>query len=1016
MRHLVCSLAALIGACGHDARPASGGSGTAAAPSGGSSAPGSVTGSATSTTAGSPSATGAGATGVTATGMTPDPRPAPDDATLGANIALAALGGHVVRPADSADHLVRVSNLLDGFPVIRGLAAIETSNGWVSESPTFPQDVVVGFRQDREATITAVVVDTASDQNLGASAGIPKDVEVLVSTTSASDGFVAVAKASLPASAGETLVRFPPTQARWVKLVIASTHGNAPPQLGELQIWEAASATSIVAEVENNLLLPALGGSLIRFTSQAEDSLAAELVDGVVGDQVGWSSRPGPPEAPAQLPQELTFAFRDHRIASIDHLVIDPTSGMRFYSGPLPNMTTWVRTIELMASDQPTTGFTLLGVVTIPPAKQPVVVPIGKAFRFLKVRIVENNGGDRVTLGEIRAIEANAAGGRSILAGRRRSLERSGTAAVTGHETFTRREREPNNAPSQADRIEAEATIGGGITPEGDRDVFAVAGATASGKQTLTVGLEGQPTIRTRVSVLDGTGATRYELEPSKVAGPRTRFSVIVGPGDLVVQLSQPPSAQVVVWDTSGSMEPRMTDLERALRGYLSQIKPSDRVQLIRFDNTIEVLLPAFSGQPATLLGALKDKVYADGGTSIYDAIKKAIDVLDPIAGNRAIVMMTDGEDTTSVADPSDLWHALDTGRVRVYTIGLGNGLRNYVARAGTTADRVLSNVATFSGGRYAYVAEASQLGRLYGEISEDLHAPATYAISARTSVATGTLAVKAIGDRLAVPLRVELVLDASGSMKRPAGTKSMMETAKSVLTDLVGRLPAGTRVALRVYGQQTPEGQPGACEDSRLVVPFGPLDRKQLTTTIKGVRALGTTPIAYSIKQAGQDLRETPGPAMLIVVTDGQEECKGDPAAEIAALRASGLDVTLNVVGFSLTNPADRAAITKVAAAGGGTFFDARDEATLRGAIDHALAVPYAVVDATGAIAGRGLVGGDPISVPEGELAIRLDSAATPIVIEHVAVVAGQASVVELTKDGDRVGVHIVAPPGAKP
>ena len=179
----------------------------------------------------------------------------------------------------------------------------------------------------------------------------------------------------------------------------------------------------------------------------------------------------------------------------------------------------------------------------------------------------------------------------------------------------------------------------------------------------------------------------------------------------------------------------------------------------------------------------------------------------------------------------------------------------------------------------------------------------------------------------------------------------------------------------------------------------------------MKSIRPLGSTPIAYSIEAAGKDLREAGGRAVLILVTDGKEECGGDPAAAATALRASGLDVTLGIVGFGLTDAADRAAMAKVAALGGGAFHDARDEATLAAAIDRAMAVPFVVVDATGAVVGRGTVGAEPITVPVGELAVRIDSAATPIVIERVVVAAGQATTVELRKVGDEVGTRILAP-----
>jgi Mg-chelatase subunit ChlD len=801
-----------------------------------------------------------------------------------------------------------------------------------------------------------------------------------------------------------------------VKLVIASTHDGAPPQLGELGVYEAAGASSVVADVPKNLLLPALGGSLVRFTSQAGDAPAAELVDGKVGDEIGWSSSVGPVGSAAHMPQELTFAFRDHRMALVDHVKIDPTSGMRFYSGPKPNTTTWPKTIEILTSDTSAwDGFVTVKELALPPEPGPVTVPIEKPIRFLKIRILENHGADRTTLGEVAAFEGAPPGGRSILAGRPIPLDRAGARTAAGQEASTRREREPNNAQKEADRMDATAVVGGTITPEIDRDIFLVPG-DPSGKQTLTVSLEGQPAIRTRVTVADGAFATKYVLDPSKTRGTRARFSVVADAGDLFLQVIQPPAAQVVVWDTSGSMEKRIADLDAALRGYLGQVLPTDRVNLIRFDDFPETLLKDFSGDRTRLVEALASKVYADGGTSIYDAIEAAVSLLSKVEGSRAIVLMTDGEDTTSKAEPPQLWHVLESGKVRLYTIGLGNGLRNYVARAGATAERVLANAAVMTGGAYRFVVESSGLAGLYAEIGADLRAPATYAIAATTSTGSGTLSVKAVGDRLAVPPRVELVLDASGSMKRKMGGKSMMDAAKAVLLDVVARLPAAADVALRVYGHRKSEKQPGACEDSELVVPVGPLDRKRLASTIKAVRPLGTTPIAHSLAAAGEDLRSASGSSILVLVTDGKEECGGDPAAAAAALRAGGLDVTLSIVGFGLTDAADRDAMTKVAAIGGGAFHDAQDEAALGAAIDRAMAVPFSVVDATGTVVGRGIADGSPIEVPAGELSIRIDGAGTPVVIDNVRVAAGKPTRVELKKTGDEVGVNVVAPDGSTP
>lgn len=967
----------------------------------GPSANGATGGSGTSAGGGATPATGSGATGSGGVALSSTIAPTPDgDLQLGPNIALAALGGRVISPVlpppTSLEHQTYITTVIDGVPIMRGAGNVQSSFGYKARDRNVPHEIVIGFNQDREATIATVVIDTTTRDNLENLTGMPQNVEVSVSTTNPTDGFTSVAKAELPQSARENVLRFAATKAKYVKVTIHSVYKNAAPQIGEIQIYEAAGVTSIVADIEKNLLLPALGGSLVHFTSQRDTGLAYRLIDGLAVDGAGWCSESSIAGGVKHLPQEFTFAFRDHRPAAIDRIEVDPTSGIHGYVGTKRKTTTWATSIEVMVSDDNAwRGFRSLGIHAV--NDQPVVVKVGATIRFIKVRILESHGGERTTLGEVRAFESKAA--RSLIAGRSPILAHSGTAASAGQETSTRKEREPNNSMKEAEPLDA--LIGGVIQPANDRDVFKV---DTRAKQTLTIDLEGQPAIRTSIKIADASGITKYELEPARSAARQT-FSVLVD-GPSFVHLSQPPAAQVVIFDTSGSMKDRIKDLESALRAYLGGTRPGDRVNLIRFSGKPEVLMDDFSDQPTMLLAALDKKVYADGATAIYDAIKQGIDLLAPHKGNRVILMMTDGEDTMSKTDPAQFWAELQKGGVRLYTIGLGNGLRNFVARAGAPADRVLANAAEMVGGRYLFVADSAQLTALYAQIGEELRAPATYAIGARSSNAQGTLAIRATGDRVALPLRIELVLDASGSMKRKVGGKTMMDIARATLTDVIARLPDKADVALRVYGHRTPEGRPKACEDSQLVVPFGKLDRNRMTSKVAAIKALGTTPIAFTIGEAAKDLAGSKGPAMLILVTDGKEECGGDPQAAVEALRKSGVDVTLNIVGFALTNAADRDYMTKVATSGGGKFFDAKNETALKGAIDQALAVPFVVLDATGAEVARGGVGSDPISVPAGEFTVRIETSGAPVVIQNVKIDESKQKTIELRKDGDEIGV----------
>ena len=84
-----------------------------------------------------------------------------------------------------------------------------------------------------------------------------------------------------------------------------------------------------------------------------------------------------------------------------------------------------------------------------------------------------------------------------------------------------------------------------------------------------------------------------------------------------------------------------------------------------------------------------------------------------------------------------------------------------------------------------------------------------------------------------------------------------------------------------------------------------------------KGTR----TPLGATLHAVGSDLAGVEGPTVVVLVTDGQETCKGDPAAEVRALLAQGLDVQLNIVGFAIDDAGLQADLAAWAALGHGTL-----------------------------------------------------------------------------------------------
>lgn len=183
---------------------------------------------------------------------------------------------------------------------------------------------------------------------------------------------------------------------------------------------------------------------------------------------------------------------------------------------------------------------------------------------------------------------------------------------------------------------------------------------------------------------------------------------------------------------------------------------------------------------------------------------------------------------------------------------------------------------------------------------------------------------------------KVLLLLDVSGSMNEPissGGTK--FTAAKQALKQVADALPAGTQVGLRVYGSEiaTPkEREPKACTDTRLVLPIGPLDRSRMYGAVDSFKAVGETPIAYSLGKAVDDLGDS-GKRVLVLISDGEESCAGDPCPTARKLADTGVELQFNAVGLDVGGKA-RKQLKCIAQAGNGTYYDADESGDLSDAL----------------------------------------------------------------------------------
>lgn len=144
--------------------------------------------------------------------------------------------------------------------------------------------------------------------------------------------------------------------------------------------------------------------------------------------------------------------------------------------------------------------------------------------------------------------------------------------------------------------------------------------------------------------------------------------------------------------------------------------------------------------------------------------------------------------------------------------------------------------------------------------------------------------------------INVLIILDASGTMGTMIeGRQSRMEAAKDRITELIQQ-HSEMQWGIMVFGHQTSSYDENSCDDIELILPLGTHSLDEINLRLSGLQAGGLTPIAASLRKAGEILPEQ-GQNIIILMTDGQESCHGDPCQEANQLANMGISLRVDVV-----------------------------------------------------------------------------------------------------------------------
>ena len=173
------------------------------------------------------------------------------------------------------------------------------------------------------------------------------------------------------------------------------------------------------------------------------------------------------------------------------------------------------------------------------------------------------------------------------------------------------------------------------------------------------------------------------------------------------------PITVVILLDTSGSMTESMAYLQTASAKFLTSLRENDQVALYSFGGMLKEL-SSFTKDKEGLANHI-DLIYADGGTPLYDAVVRGVQLLTKVSGRKAILLFTDGADTTSRLSYESVARRCGRSSVPVFTIGCGAAVKNHAIR------KLLDALSNNSGGQSIYVQNTRTLEKAFAKMSDVL-------------------------------------------------------------------------------------------------------------------------------------------------------------------------------------------------------------------------------------------------------------------------------------------------------
>ncbi len=166
--------------------------------------------------------------------------------------------------------------------------------------------------------------------------------------------------------------------------------------------------------------------------------------------------------------------------------------------------------------------------------------------------------------------------------------------------------------------------------------------------------------------------------------------------------------------DTSGSMASSLAEVERVVAGFLTKVvRPKDQCFALTFSGRPVLRMPLTDDVEA--VGHSLEGLQAVGATAMHDAIVHALYYFRGTRGQKVLVLLSDGDDTSSEVSFKDALEYAKRSGVAIYTVGLN------VPIYATGIRSKLNSLASQTGGQTYFISKASELAATYEKIGTEL-------------------------------------------------------------------------------------------------------------------------------------------------------------------------------------------------------------------------------------------------------------------------------------------------------